>query len=357
MSYDDGRSWQMLAARERPDFDRDGFPTRRGEIISLDLTKEQIKSAKGRGFSVVKKTKLPALGLLVVRLRAPRGMTAAEALLALQAENAHTFYELDHYFGITSGETVGKIDGDMLDMKVPNPKAFTIGIIDTAIWQQATLRSVRVEAQDFANKSGKPPFAHGTAVASILHRQGANRILSANVFTADGRPFSSAEAIARAVNWMVARKVPVINISIAGPRNALVDRVIAMATARGHIIVAAAGNGGPNAPAAYPAASPGAVAVTAIDRAGRVYLNANRGSYIVMSAIGVGIGAEAPDGYLRPHSGTSFAAPFVAASLARCQVLVDWSRSQACLRQMESRARDLGSPGRDHIYGFGLLVP
>jgi subtilisin family serine protease len=346
-----------LAARENPEFDRGGFPTRRGEVISLDLTKDQIKAAKARGFSVIDKVKLPALGLLMVRLRAPRGMKAIDAMSALRSENPETFYELDHYFGITSGGLDGKAGDDMLDMKVSNPRPFTVGMIDTAVWRQATLRSARVDSQDFTQRSGKPPYAHGTAVASILHRQGAVRIVSANVFAADGRPYSSAEAIARAVDWMVERKVPVINISIAGPHNALVDRVIAAATARGHIIVAAAGNGGPAAPAAYPAASPGAVAVTAIDRTGRVYLNANRGDYIDISAIGVAIGAEAPDGSLRPHSGTSFAAPFVAASLARCQSNVDPRRRQDCVKQMEAHARDLGTPGRDPIYGYGLLVP
>jgi hypothetical protein len=356
-SYDEGRSWQTLAARERPDFDSRGFPTRRGEIISIDMTDDQIKMAKRQGFSVVDKVKLSALGLLMVRLRAPRGMTAAQAMQALRAEDPETFFELDHYFGVTGGGLDGKAGDAMLDMKVPNSTRFTIGMIDTAVWRQATLRSVPVDAQDFANRSGKPPYAHGTAVASILHRQGAVRIVSANVFSADGRPYSSAESIARAVNWMVARKVPVINISIAGPRNALVDWVIATATARGHIIVAAAGNGGPNAPAAYPAASPGAVAVTAIDSTGKVYLNANRGAYIDMSAIGVGIGAEAPDGTLRPHSGTSFAAPFVSASLARCQGSAEPKRGQDCIKAMEKRARDLGAPGRDPIYGFGLLVP
>jgi Subtilase family len=356
-SYDESRSWQRLAERENPDFDSRGFPTRRGEIVSLDLTDDQIKSAKRRGFSVVDKVKLPALGLLMVRLRAPRGMTASQAMQTLRAEDPETFFELDHYFGVTGGGLDGKAGDAMLDMKVPGPSRFTIGMIDTAVWRQATLRSARVDAKDFANRSGKPPYAHGTAVASILYRQGAVRIVSANVFSADGRPYSSAESIARAVNWMVERKVPVINISIAGPRNALVDKVIAAATARGHIIVAAAGNGGPNAPAAYPAASPGAVAVTAIDRTGKVYLNANRGAYIDMSAIGVGIGAEAPDGTLRPHSGTSFAAPFVSASLARCQASTKPRNGQNCISLMEKRARDLGAPGRDPIYGYGLLVP
>jgi subtilisin family serine protease len=348
-----------LASRERPDFDDRGFPTRRGEIISLDLSKDQIKAAKDRGFKVVDKVKLPALNMLMVRLRAPNGMTAANAIKSLQSTNS-AFYEFDHYFSVTSGGVDTSAGETMFDMKVPKAQPLWIGMIDTAVWTQATLRGVRVDGQDFANgksPTGRPPFAHGTAVASILARQGAVRLTAANIFTADRRPYSSAEAIARAVNWMVGRKVPVINVSIAGPRNALVDRVIAAATARGHVIVAAAGNGGPLAPPAYPAASPGAVAVTAIDHNGRIYVNANRGDYVEIAAVGVGIGAEAPDGTLRPHSGTSFAAPFVSAVLARCVKNIAPQSRQACIRQMETRARDLGSPGRDPIYGYGLLVP
>ena len=352
----ESHGWGNLAARERPEFDDRGFPARRGEIISIDLTEAQLDAVKARGFKSLGKIKLNAVGMLVVRLRAPSGMTAPAALKLLQAMTPGTEYDLDHFFGVTSGGIDKSAAGNMLDMKITKSRPLWIGMIDTAVWTGATLRGVRIDAGDFAARTvaGRPPFAHGTAVASILVRHGAARLTAANIFTADRRPYSSAEAIARAVNWMVARKVPVINISIAGPHNALVDRVIAAAVARGHIVVAAAGNGGPVAPPAYPAASPGAIAVTAIDRAGRVYASANRGSYISMAAFGVAIGAEAPDGTLQPHSGTSFAAPLVSAHLAAC---VKHMAPGACVTKMEGKARDLGTPGRDPIYGYGLLVP
>lgn len=97
--------------------------------------------------------------------------------------------------------------------------------------------------------------------------------------------------------------------------------------------------------------------MTAIDRSGQVYLYANRGSYIDISAIGVGVGAEAPDGNFRPHSGTSFAAPFMSAYLARCLETANVEHSRNCVRKMEAGAHDLGAPGRDPVYGFGMLVP
>lgn len=359
-SHGNGDPWRGFALRERPDYDPQGFPVRRGELFAIDLNPAQIESVQASGFRIVDRIRLSALGMTAFRLRAPKGLPTMAALALLREGEAGASTELDHYFGVTSGEVDLTPGATMVDMKVPGRDKLWVGMIDTAVWTSATLRDVRVDAHDFASATGrshKPPFAHGTAVASILARQGAVRLTAANVFTADQRPYASAEAIARAVNWMVGRKVPVINISIAGPRNALVDRVIAAATARGHIVVAAAGNEGPTAPPTYPAASAGALAVTAIDRAGRIYPSANRGSHIEISAFGVGIGAEAPDGTLKPHTGTSFAAPFVSAALARCLRHPELRQSSACVRSMESRARDLGVPGRDPVYGYGLLVP
>ncbi|MBK6454031.1 MAG: hypothetical protein IPF84_16605 [Proteobacteria bacterium] len=70
------------------------------------------------------------------------------------------------------------------------------------------------------------------------------------------------------------QSVPVINVSLVGPPNVLLQRAIQMALARGHLIVAAVGNDGPSAPPLYPAAYPGVVAVTAVDRADKVLIEA-----------------------------------------------------------------------------------
>jgi hypothetical protein len=81
----------------------------------------------------------------------------------------------------------------------------------------------------------------------------------------------------------------VINMSLAGPRNAILDRLIRDAVASGRTIVAAAGNGGPTAPPAYPAAVPGVIAVTAVDKNRQVYRLAQRGRHIAVSAYGVDV--------------------------------------------------------------------
>jgi subtilisin family serine protease len=226
-------------------------------------------------------------------------------------------------------------------------------MIDTAVAAHPALAGVDLRRRDFAG--GAPTTAHGTAVASLLANEGAGRIVAASVFRAQGqRHFTSADAIARGLGWLVAEEVPVINMSLAGPRNVILDRLIARALGAGHIVVAAAGNGGPSAPPAYPAALPGVVAVTAVDGRNRIYRYANRGPYIRFAALGVGVPAASAGGALAPHSGTSFASPHVAVRLARCARRIAPGNS-ACIAAIEREAVDLGPPGRDPVYGAGLI--
>ncbi len=112
---------------------------------------------------------------------------------------------------------------------------------------------------------------------------------------------------------------------------------------------------GPGAPAAYPGAYPGVIAVAAVDARSRPYPRNNRGSYIAISAPGVDIwGADARGGEAF-WTGTSFAVPFAVAAVARDVALGrvrDVNDAQAALARS---ARDLGAPGRDPIFGYGLL--
>jgi subtilisin family serine protease len=197
------------------------------------------------------------------------------------------------------------------------------------------------------------PVGHGTAVASIIAEGGQPTIYAANIFRGSlDRPFTSADVVAQALEWLLARDVPVINMSLAGPRNALLDRLIGEAIARGRTIVAAAGNGGPTAPPAYPAALPGVIAVTAVDHAGHIYRFANRGPYVSFAASGVDIVAPThreewpalPEPRLPPPCrGTLCPLPG-----RRC-ILV------GLYRPTGAEAHDLGAPGRDAIYGYGFL--
>jgi subtilisin family serine protease len=54
-------------------------------------------------------------------------------------------------------------------------------------------------------------------------------------------------------------------------------------------------------------------------------------------------------------TGTSFATPHVAATLARCVQHSGKGAGAGCVAAMESGAKDLGKPGRDAVYGYGLV--
>ncbi len=354
----EAESRKTLGAQENPQYDPNGHPARRGEVVSLDLSDSAVARATRLGFTVVADVRLAALEMRLIRLRVPDGMTTAQALAMLRAEGDNRGVDYDHFYGVQGAAITTARAATVLPPPLSQGrKPLSVGMIDTAVAPHPVMKQVKLEVRDFSGAKGVMPVRHGTAVASVLARAGANQLISANVFSSEKQPYAPAEAIVRAIDWLVGRRVPIINVSIAGPHNLVIDRVVAAASAKGHMIVAAAGNDGPTAPAAFPAASPGAVAVTAVDGAGRVYLHASRGQHIAIAARGVAVMAAVAGGGLRSHSGTSFAAPFVTAYLARCVGDAGPSRTSACVRKMLSTAIDLGAPGRDPVYGAGLLTP
>jgi subtilisin family serine protease len=166
---------------------------------------------------------------------------------------------------------------------------------------------------------------HGTAVAALLvgapdpriPPRGAAFLPDADLYAAgifarqsSGQSEADALAIAEALDWMVQKHVRVVNVSLAGDNSALMALAVRRASSQGTILIAAAGNAGPNAPPAYPGALPEVIAVTAVDQQGAVFAEANRGSYIAFAAPGVRIWVPATDGQGRYETGTSFAAPF-----------------------------------------------
>lgn len=107
-----------------------------------------------------------------------------------------------------------------------------------------------------------------------------------------------------------------INVSLVGPRNPLVERAVAQALARGVQIVAAVGNDGPAAPPLYPAAYPGVIAAP-VDRRDRILPEAGRGPHADFAAPGSDMAAAAANGRWVTVRGASFAAPLVAGLLAQ----------------------------------------
>ena len=152
---------------------------------------------------------------------------------------------------------------------------------------------------------------------------------------------------------MVQKHVRVVNVSLAGDDNALMALAVRRASARGTVLIAAAGNAGPHALPAYPGALPEVIAVTAVDQQGAVFAGANRGSYIAFAAPGVRIWVPTPDGQGRYETGTSFAARFAlggAGDHAGAPANADVLRLR-----LAAKARALTSGGRSPTFGYGLV--
>jgi len=356
-ALDAGDVMDLLARDERPDRDERGFPVKQREVTALDLPAEAIDQLEAMGFRVLSQERLSTLNHDLVRLLAPKGMNVRKARAAVEALAPAATTDLVHYYGLgpAGGPRRHKVaaEGPAPGAQAPSAATWHIGMIDTDVASHPALNGTRVIAWKKGHVPGAP-VDHGTAVASILAQFGQPTIHAANIFRGpSGRPFTSADVLADALEWMAAQDATVINLSLAGPRNAVIDRLLSDMIARGRTIVAAAGNGGPSAPPAYPAALPGVIAVTAVDKDMRIYRYANRGAYIDVAAQGVDILAARAGGGMTRLSGTSFATPRIATWLALCRA--GGAMAQACRQKLERSARDLGAPGRDDIYGFGVV--
>ncbi len=206
------------------------------------------------------------------------------------------------------------------------------------------------------------PSAHGTAVASLLVGQSSrfHGVLDrAELYAADvycNEPTGGAvDALAAAFAWLAEQRVAVINVSLVGPDNAALAQIVRALTSRGYLLVAAVGNDGPAAPPLYPASYPHVVGVTAVDAHRRVLLEAARGNQVMFAARGADMSAADIGGKYSAIRGTSFAAPIVAALLAQSVMAPDLARSNAAIESLAQSAIDLGPPGRDLTYGFGLV--
>jgi minor extracellular protease Epr len=150
-------------------------------------------------------------------------------------------------------------------------------------------------------------------------------------------------------------QVAVINLSLTGPANPIFEAMISRLNATGHILVAAVGNEGPRGAPQFPAAYDNVVGVTAVDGKNRVYLYANHGDYVDFAAPGVDRRVANTEGSTETVSGTSYASPIVAARLAALLDVPDVARAKQAVETLAAEARDLGAPGRDPVFGHGLI--
>jgi len=306
----------------------------------------------------------------VVRFSVPSGRSLADAtaglatLLPGAVTDENHFYRPDEFL----------CDGDDCVAHTligwsgwPSALRPRLGMIDTGVNTDHPAlidRNLRVTQVDIGDRNAAGR-THGTAIAALLVGSVAGRVpgllpdadlIAVEAFHARGSvEQADAYSIVGAFDVLIDAEVDVINLSFSGPENTVLRRMIERAAEAGIGLVAAAGNGGPGADAAYPAAWPEVIAVTAVDARERVYRQANQGPYVDLAAPGVNIWTAASISGGRLRSGTSYAAPFVTAALAVERMRHPDRDVTEVTTGLFACAKDLGDAGFDPVYGHGLL--
>ena len=187
----------------------------------------------------------------------------------------------------------------------------------------AVVRSFDAAAANGSNGNAAA-HPHGTGMAGaiaarrnvlgIAPRVGvlAVRAFDPRTHSGEGTTFN----ILKAIDWSVENGARIINMSFAGPADPRLSEVLDRAAKRGIVLIAAAGNAGPNSPPLYPAADRNVIAVTATDMEDRLFTGANRGNHIAVAAPGVDVLVPAPGGAYQFTTGTSVAAAHVSGVVA-----------------------------------------
>jgi cell wall-associated protease len=255
----------------------------------------------------------------------------------------------------------------------------TVAVIDTGVTQGPDLVNVAPGWNFVAdNGDAHDDNGHGTHVAGTVAQTTNNGVGVAGVAgqativpvkvlddTGDG---TDADIVA-GINWAVAQRVDVINLSLGGDGDGGTCAAVANAVANGVTVVAASGNAG--GPVSFPAACPGAIAVGATTIDGSVAAYSNRGPQLALTAPGGNMATDlnadgvrdgilqwsvfggSPGYYL--ESGTSMAAPHVAGAAALIREAWPGATPTQVRDVLTDTASDRGAAGRDDVYGAGVL--
>jgi Subtilase family len=237
----------------------------------------------------------------------------------------------------------------------------TVAVIDSGIdVRHPEFAGAMVTSFD-ALGSKEGPHVHGTGVAGaivsharLMGSAPAARILAIRAFGAAPKGAeSSSYVILKGLDYAAEHGAQIVNMSFAGPKDALIERGIAAMAAKGIVMVAAAGNAGPKSPPLYPAANGNVIAVSATDAQDKLFAASNRGGYIAVSAPGVEIFLPAPDEKYQMSSGTSFSAAYISGLAALMLERNPALKPDEVRAILMKTARDLGPPGRDDQFGAG----
>lgn len=347
----------------------------RRSILVSGLSQQELATLAASGLKVTSQTR-GAVAPRIVRLNVPPGMSLIAARRAVRGVNARASAAADSYYYTDGGEAGCDAPGcDMSQLVGWTPAVAEtcqapplIGLIDTGIdLEHEALKGQAIEVLNVSQGAGKrSSLDHGTAIAALLvGRSGSAtpgliphaRLIAIDAFSNEPGMADRSDVISlvNALEALVDRGVKVVNLSLSGPPNDVLKAAIDAALAQGIVLVAAVGNNGAGAEPSYPAAYPGVIGVTAVDRKLNAYRRATRGPYVAFAAPGVELRLAQSRGGTAIRSGTSYAVPFVSAAMAMLLARNAEIDVEEVNKHLQLATRDLGAPGRDTTFGYGLV--
>ena len=214
-----------------------------------------------------------------------------------------------------------------------------------------------------ASPSPSPsPGPAGTAPDGIVGVAPEAQLMSVSTWLGSPNPSgkSDQDQIPEAVRWAVDNGAKVINISLGSttpqwPQSW--DAAFLYAEQKDVVIVAAAGNRvGGNTQVGAPATIPGVLTVAGLDRKNLASVDASS------QGISIGVAAPAenllgglPGGGYAEWAGTSGSTPIVAGVAALIRSRWPDMSAEQVINRIVSTAKDAGPPGKDPLYGYGIL--
>ena len=350
--------------RDALEADPRGEPVVRHEILAWSPSEAGIAAARSAGLIVVNDGGDDA----VTVLRVPDGADTAAMLERLRAADPDDVYDFNHiYTGSASApepQAPAAPREDRNAAPAGKPGAIRVGLVDGGVARgHEVFRQAAIVP--WGCDGASHPNPHGTAVAALMiGRSSASRfrgvapdatLYAADIYC-DSATGGSASRIAGALAWLTREQVPVVNISLVGPPNRILEQVVKRMVQRGHLLVAAVGNDGPAAPPLYPASYPGVVGVTGVDAKGRPLPEAARGPQVMFAAPGnqmVSAALGAPP--YRAVRGTSFASPIVATLLAGALDRPGADAARQALATVAKTASGVAAGTVSNETGYGVI--
>ena len=247
----------------------------------------------------------------------------------------------------------------------------TIAVIDSGVdLDHPELAGRVLEGYDFVNEDTQADddYGHGTLVAGVAAAAAHNdrgiaglawnaQILPVKVLDSQGQGVSS--NLTCAIYWAADEGAEVINVSIIsfGPSFGM-QSAINYAANEGVLVFSASGNLFEQGnPVTYPAAHDNVIAVGATDKEDAHAWFSSAGSFVDVTAPGVGIYSLFPpthDEY-RSVNGTSLATPHVAGLAALILSAAPGYSSEEVEAVIQESAVDLGDTGKDDKFGHGRI--